>query len=218
MHIDSDAERVSAFCHLLSGVWGIFVLPLAVEMSHAKRFRLIGVLLWAAVCAFACIFIHDLNAHLTNRRPWVPFYEFWFGLAVPVERSSVFAECPFSISNATMKVTHVRRGKHALSIWIPDKLKDFTPVNANIRIDAKFSNREGKRVFSFHSDDTFARLWTWCRGKRGGSREMYFIYSTPKDVPLDEELTVEITVAGEGCLFSQSYPGARFSIEKYSDK
>ena len=83
MHLDFFAERVSAFCSLLSGVWGIFVLPLAVEMSHAKRFRLIAILLWAAVCVFAYIFIHDLNAHLTNRRPWIPFMNFALALLFP---------------------------------------------------------------------------------------------------------------------------------------
>lgn len=147
-----------------------------------------------------------------------PFYEFCFGLAVPVERSSVFSECPFSISNATMKVTHVQRGKHALSVWIPDKMRDFTPLKAHIRIRAEFIDRDGKTVFVSSSDDTFAKSWTWCRGKRGGSREIYLIYSAPRDVPLDAELTLKIGIKGDGIGFADACPDARFSIERYSDK
>ena len=60
--------------------------------------------------------------------------------------------------------------------------------------------------------------WTWCRGERGGSGEVYCIYSVPKDVPLDEELTLQINVSGAVKSFLQAYPNAIFTVDKHSDK
>lgn len=202
----------------MSGVWGIFILPFAVEMACSRRFRLAGIVLLSSVGIFTFIFVHDLNAHLANRRPWIPFYEWCFSLAVPVERSGVFSECPFSGSNATMKVTHVQRGKHTISVWVPVRMEDFTPVKVNIKLKGQFRNGDGNPIFNFCSDDATARLWTWCRGDRGGSHEIYCKYCVPRDVPLDEELTLEINVVGDVTDFVQAYPGAMFSVEKYSDK
>lgn len=218
MPMDYITRYVNALCSFVSGTWGMFILPFAIAMMHTKRLRLVGGVLLFFVGIFAFIFFHDFKAHLTNRRTWIPFYEWCFGLVVPVERNGVFSECSFSGSNVTMKVIHVQRGKHAISVWIPEKIKDFTPVKANIRLKGQFRNRDGKPIFNFCSDDTFAKLWTWCRGNRGGSHEIYCKYSAPRDVPLDEELILEINVIGEVGDFIQTYPDAVFSVEKYSDK
>ena len=40
----------------------------------------------------------------------------------------------------------------------------------------------------------------------------------PRDVPLDEELTLEIRPVGEVDDFVQMYPAAEIAVEKYSDK
>ena len=140
-----------------------------------------------------------------SRSATSPMSGFYFG---------VFASCPFTREIATLKVTHVQRGNHAISVWIPEKMKDFTPVKADIKFIGQFRNRDGKPIFDFHSDDKFAKLWTWCRGNRGGSHEIYYKYSVPRDVPLDEELTLEIRPVGEVDDFVQMYPAAEIAVEK----
>ena len=212
-------ENIKGWGVLLSGIWGFILLPFAGVLIYSKKFKTIGIVLVIFVGLFVCMFLHDINAHIRGQRPWVPFYEWCFGSAIPIEgRSGVFANCPFTREIATLKVTHVQRGNHAISVWIPEKMKDFTPVKADIKFNGQFRNRDGKPIFDFHSDDKFAKLWTWCRGKRGGSHEIYYKYSVPRDVPLDEELTLEIRPVGEVDDFVQMYPAAELAVEKYSDK
>ncbi len=216
---DSIYEYLKGWMSLLSGVWGFLIWPFAVVALCNKRRKIIGVILLVLVGLFISIFLHDLHAHFNNRRPWVPFYEWCFGLLIPVEgRSSIFAVVPFDSEGVTVKVVHVRRGNHSIGIWIPIKMDDFTPVGPDVRLNCNFLDRYGKVIFQVHSDSTFKKLWTWCRGDRGGSSEVYCKYSVPEDVPLDEELVLQINVSGEVRSFLRAYPNAIFTVEKYSDK
>ena len=218
MLADGILDWVNGWLSILSGIWGIILLPWAISLFCERKQKVIGTVLMMLVGFYVFILIHDINAHLKNQRPWIPFYEWCFGLAIPVEgRSSIFATAPFDREKVTIKVTHVRRGKHSIGIWIPDKMDDFTPVGPDIKLNCNFLNKHGGKVFEIPSDH-FAKNWTWCRGERGGSGEVYCIYSVPKDVPLDEELTLQINVSGAVKSFLQAYPNAIFTVDKHSDK
>ena len=218
MSEDTIWEYMKAWFSVLSGIWGIILLPFAISCFYERKQKVVGLILMMLGGVYVFIFAHDLKAHLNNQRPWIPFYEWCFGLAIPAEgRSSVFATMPFDSEKSNIKVIHVRRGKHCVGIWIPDKMDDFTPVGPDIKLNCKFLNKQGRKVFEIPSDH-FAKNWTWCRGERGGSGEVYCIYSVPKDVPLDEELTLQINVSGDVDSFLRTYPNAFFTVEKYSDK
>lgn len=212
-------DRVKAWLRFLSGTWGVVLWPFGLFALCSGRRKFVGVILVALVGVFVLIFFHDINAHLRSRRIWLPFHEWFFGLAVPVEgRDGVFATVPFDGDNATIIVKHIQRGNHSLAVWIPDKMNDFTPVGPDIKLNCKFLDRHGKAIFQIHSDAGFKKSWTWCRGSRGGSKEIYCKYSVPNDVPLDDELQVKIKVTGEVNKFLKLYPNAVFSLDKYSDK
>ena len=122
-------EYIKGWGFLLSGIWGFILLPFAGVLIYSKKFKAVGIVLMIFVVLYVCMFLHDINAHIRGRRPWVPFYEWCFGLAIPIEgRSGVFASCPFTREIATLKVTHDRRGNHAISVWIPEKMKARQPV------------------------------------------------------------------------------------------
>ena len=106
-------EYIKGWGFLLSGIWGFILLPFAGVLIYSKKFKAVGIVLMIFVVLYVCMFLHDINAHIRGRRPWVPFYEWCFGLAIPIEgRSGVFASCPFTREIATLKVTHDRRGNH----------------------------------------------------------------------------------------------------------
>lgn len=216
--MEDAVNLIKGVINVLSGIWGVILFPFAIVILYNKTVKIVGFVLMFLVGIFVYILIHDIHAHVNNRRLWIPFYERCFRLTVPVGGSSVFSECQFARSNMTLKVSHEMRGKHAISVWIPEKMKDFSPVKAAIRFKGKFCNQDGKPIFDFCSDDKFTKLWTWCRGKRGGSHEIYYKYSVPDDVPVDEELILEISPIGNVDDFLQMYPAAKIAVEKYSDK
>ena len=212
-------DCVKAWLRFLSRTWGVILWLFGLFALCSVRRKFVGVILAAFVGVFVLMFFHDINAHLKNRRPWLAFNEWCFGIAIPIEsRSGTFATVPFNGDEATVKVSHVQRGNHSLGVWIPDKMNDFTPVGPDIKLNCRFLDGHGKTVFQIHSDDSSGRLWTWCRGVRGGSKEVYCKYSVPGDVPLDEDLQLEIKITGEVDKFLKRYPNAVFSLDKYSDK
>lgn len=212
-------EYMKTCYSFLSGTWGIILLPFAVSALYSRRCRLLGVVLMAFVGVFVFILLHDIYVYSKNQRTWLPFYERCFGMAAPIDgKSGVFATVSFDSDKTSVKVTHVQRGNHSIGIWIPDKKNDFTPVGADVELNCTFLDKSGKAIFQIHSDNMSKKLWTWCRGSRGGSKEIYCKYSVPKDVPLDEEVLLEISVTGKVNDFLRQYPGAAFSVDKYSDK
>ncbi|MGN0847737.1 MAG: hypothetical protein ACI4RA_10195 [Kiritimatiellia bacterium] len=217
--LDELFRRAEACCSVLSGTWGLVLLPFAISTLHDRRHKLLGIALVAFVGVFAFVLTHDIYVYSRNQRTWIPFYERCFGLFVPIEGGrGVRATVSFDGDKASVKVRHVQRGNHSIGIWIPDKMKDFTPVGADVELNCTFRDDNGKVVFQIHSDNAFKKLWTWCRGNRGGSKEIYCKYRVPKDVPLDEELQLEIKVTGEVDKFLRQYPNAVLSVDKYSDK
>lgn len=179
----------------------------------------LGMLLTMLFGLYILIFAHDLSVHLNGGRPWIPFHEFAFGLLFSVEgNGGTLSSVPLNGNVLSLNVLHVHRGKHALSIWIPEKKKDLTPVGANIHFSCEFMDARGDVLFSAESDTVHGKYWSWCRGKRGGSDEVYCIYSVPKDVPLDRDLTVRMKIDGELGKFHGLYPNAKLSIIKYPDK
>lgn len=212
-------EWIKGWLNLLSGVWGVILLPYAILSLVERKSKIIGIILIAFVMVYVVIFIHDIQAHLNNKRPWVPFYEFVFDLAIPLEeRTSALATVPIGRERVLTKVRHVKRGNYSIGIMIPDKVNNFTPVEADIRLRCDFIAKNGDVLFQICSDGEFKKLWSCCMGKQGGSNEIYCKYNVPKDLPLDDELQLCITIEGEIDKFLDLYPAAILTVDKYSDK
>lgn len=219
MIMDDAVDYIRGWLHLLSGIWGLLLAPVAIAVATDKKTRIAGIALIFLVGISGFIFIHDIHSHFAGKRPWIPFYEFVFGLAIPVDRDAgMLAHESFSTGTGKLKVEHVRRGNYAVRIWIPETMQDFSPIGARIGLCCRFSDKNGNAVLQMKTKDGSGGLWTRCRGARGGSHETYCKYRAPDDVPLDEELTLEVIPTGETEKFAKTYPFARITVEKCSDK
>ena len=64
-------EYIKGWGFLLSGIWGFILLPFAGVLIYSKKFKAVGIVLMIFVVLYVCMFLHDINAHIRGRRPWV---------------------------------------------------------------------------------------------------------------------------------------------------
>ena len=215
MCADSIVDFLRGWCFILSGTWGFLLLPFAMALVYQKKARVIGIALLMAVILFFALLCHDIVVYRNNKRPFVPFYEWIFTLFIPHGGSSSML-LDTSLSNCTTNISHYWRGDYGVTVWIPDKMrdvseKDYMCLDQDVYICGTFECR-GYVVVSFNSVTNRLKTSMWS-SKSGGST-IHYEYNVPKDLPLDETLTIDVHVEGNLQKFMARFPDARLRVEK----
>ena len=220
MIADSMVECVKGWCFLLSGIWGVVLLPFACAVILDKKKRGIRGVILVSVGLFFIILGHDLNAHFKGRRTWVPFYEWFFGLAFPREGAHVIlVDVP--LSNCTTNISHYWRGNYGITVWVPNSMwklseEDHRSLDHDIMLSGFISGDRGRHLVDFQSVTNQTKKSEW--GPESGGSTIHYEYDVPTDLPLDDVLSVRIFVSGDKRGFLSRFPDARLRIEKLCDK
>ena len=208
-------EYLKGWGFLLSGLWGFILFPFAVSFVCQKKTRKLGVLSLTAVGLFVALLTHDVVVYRQDKRPVVPFYEWIFTIFIPHGGPpSVLLDVP--LSNCTTNISHYWRGDYGVTVWVPNRMwdiseEDYICLDRGIQISGSFKRANTQSV-DFISQTNQSKKGEW--SPKGGGSTIHYEYNVPKDLPLDEVLTVDVHVSGNLQTFMTRFPDARLRVEK----
>ena len=170
------------------------------------------------------VFVHDLNIHSNNGRPWSPWNELVLDTWASGDKEDLFASIPLENNHLSFAMKHTRRGRHLIELWIPEVKKDGEEVKSALKMKCVFYDKNRKKVGFCETQDWHGGVWQdkTCflgpKGLRGGSTTCIGVYSVPKNAPPDLELTAVVDLTGDVAAFLKEYPGTQLVIEKDFDK
>jgi len=220
MIVDGIFEWFKGWFSILSGIWGLILIPPAILLIWNRKRRMVGVGFAILVVMFLIILTHDVIAYKQHRRPAVPFYEWLFTLLIPHGDSrTTLLDVPLS-DYYTADISHYWSGNYGVTVWIPNRIWDISEedcicLDKDIQISGLFK-RANMQIVDFISQTNQAKKGEW-RPKGGGST-IHYEYNVPSDLPLDETLTIEIKLSGNLKRFRSRFPDARIKVEKLGVK
>jgi hypothetical protein len=162
--------------------------------------------------------LYDIVAYYKNKSLISPLNEFIYQLAFANHKYwEPVAKIPLTNDVLHTAISHIHRGKYVVDVWIPERMKDFSEIKEDIKINCTFE-KSNETIFKCCSGDNYKHFWTWSRGNDSGSNETYCYYHVPKDVPRNEKLSITIKISGDTEKFLQEHPNTYIVIRKGSDK
>ena len=188
----------------------IVLLPFALYSLCRWRRVIFSICYLVLVFALCGLFVHDYLSNKEGRRPWVPQYDlfmpFWFG------EGGELGPCNESqISGTTMsfKISHVRRGQYGICVTFPGVVMNTFKMKREIHLSCSFYNKQGSLLFHCDSE----KRPQYCAAMNRDYWETFCIYTVPSDVPLDDEIRIDVSVSGDVEGFKKKYPMAIFRVE-----
>ena len=215
MDAENIMEYIKGWGFLFSGIWGFMLIPFAIIFISQKKTKYLGLFLLTVVGLFVVLLTHDVVVYRQNKRPLVPFYEWIFTLFIPHGGPpSMLLDAP--LSNCTTNISHYWRGDYGITVWIPHATQvlskeDYKCLDADVRLYGSIK-KAGTRMVEFNSTPTLPRKREWSMDFGGST--IHYEYNVPKDLPLDEMLTIDVHVEGNLQKFMTRFPDARLRVEK----
>ena len=175
-------------------------------------FGIVGLLVGAFVFRDICIYID-------GGRPWSSTVDGVCDIFFHPKRNNIVAKVPLSGDSLHLVVSHRWRGKYQFRLWIPDEIPDNVAVTEQIGLDSTFFDRDGNKVYVNHTPPT-PHAW-WLKVNRNlplGSEMDFRMYLAPDDVPLDDELSVNVKFYGQFNKFYAAHTNACLVLVKERDK
>ena len=181
--------------------------------------NLARIIVWVAMLACVVIAARDFVVFMNGGRPWSPLTDEIFSILFYPERNSLVARIPIETNSAEFPVSHKWRGKYQISLWVPDEIRDCTPVLKLIGVQCAIYNEKGVLTYSSERMPSKNVFWFKDRtGSRKGSSRWLTSYCAPSNAPLDELCRIRISLTGDVKAFFEQYHTVHILIEKERDK
>lgn len=166
-----------------------------------------------SIVAVGVVMSHEMAVYKEGKRPWFALTDRLCGIFLHAKRDNLVVQIPVTGRDVRRMISHRWRGNYQFSLWI----SDMAEVTEKIGMRSIFRDKNGKCIFEqVYSPDIYTSWRTTM--SRPGRSCAFWMYDVPTNVPLDNEVIVEISLLGEVENFLAKHPSAKIVLLKERDK
>ena len=184
-----------------------------------KKNSFYAMLLGAGILLFLGGVFRDIFVYVNGGRPCFATIDCLCGIFFHANRSNLIAKMPIVGDQVRLTVSHVWRGKYQFRVWVPETIEGFVSPIEMIGMDCSFFDKEGNEVYINKTPPSVNLLWSKMSYDGSQGSDLAFrMYLAPDDVPLDDELTVNVKFCGQFNKFYAAHTNACLVLVKERDK